>query len=586
MKTAALFPPLTLETLRNGYAQGRTPEEIVRECYRRINERGEDGVWIYLPPLEELLELARTCAHDPSLPLYGVPFAIKDNIDVAGWPTTAACPEFLYVPTVDSHVVARLKAAGAIPIGKTNMDQFATGLVGTRSPYGIPRSVFSDDHLSGGSSSGSGVAVAAGLVSFSLGTDTAGSGRVPAAFNGIVGVKPSCGLLSTSGLLPACRTLDCITIFSSTVKESRALLKFASGYDQTDPFSKSITPQSFRSSTPVIGVLSLSQREFFGDEESAAAYEQAIAHAKSMGCEIVEFDYAPFQEMATQLYAGPWVAERLAAIEPFIKDHADAVHSIVRKIIEGGQQFTAADAYRGVYEKARLRRICDKTWEHLDAILLPTVPTHYTVKQVLADPVRLNSRLGTYTNFVNLLDLCAIAVPSGMKPNGLPFGVTFMAPAGFDDALALLAGRYCGEAIEPPASELIPLAVVGAHLQGQPLHKQLTDRDARLLWSGRTTPVYRLYALANTTPSKPGLVRDPSFHGEGIEVEVYGLTPENLGSFLTLVSSPLAIGSVELASGEWVKGFVCEPSALNGAIEITEFGGWRAWLSSRVTHMA
>lgn len=586
MKTAALFPPLSLETLRNGYAQGRTPEEVVRECYRRITERGADGVWIYLPPLEELLELARTCAHDPALPLYGVPFAIKDNIDVAGWPTTAACPEFSYVPAADSHVVARLKAAGAIPIGKTNMDQFATGLVGTRSPYGIPRSVFSDEHLSGGSSSGSGVAVAAGLVSFALGTDTAGSGRVPAAFNGIVGVKPSCGLLSTSGLLPACRTLDCLTIFSPTVQESRDLLKIASGYDPDDPFSKQITPQNFRSASPVLGVLSPAQREFFGDEDSAAAYEQAIAHAASLGCEIVEFDYAPFQEMALQLYAGPWVAERLAAIEPFIREHADAVHPVVRQIIEGGQRFTAADAYRGVYEKARLRRVCDKTWEQLDAILLPTVPTHYTVEEVLADPVRLNSRLGTYTNFVNLLDLCAIAVPSGMKPNGLPFGVTFMAPSGFDDALALLAGKYCGEAIESPVSGLISLAVVGAHLQGQPLHAQLTDRKARLLWSGRTTSSYRLYALANTTPAKPGLVRDPSFQGEGIEVEVYGLTPEKLGSFLTLVSSPLAIGSVELATGEWVKGFVCEPSALHGATEITEFGGWRAWLSSRVTNMA
>ncbi|CAN5881584.1 allophanate hydrolase [soil metagenome] len=586
MKTAALFPPLTLEALRIEYAQGRTPEETVRECYRRITERGADGVWIHPPPLEELLELARTCAHDSSLPLYGVPFAIKDNIDVAGWPTTAACPAFSYVPTEDAHVVARLKAAGAIPIGKTNMDQFATGLVGARSPYGIPRSVFSDEHLSGGSSSGSGVAVAAGLVSFSLGTDTAGSGRVPAAFNGIVGVKPSCGLLSASGLLPACRTLDCITIFALSVQESRDLLKVASGYDSTDPFSKKVLPQYFRNPTPVIGVLSLSQREFFGDEQSAAAYEQAIAHAKEIGWETVEFDYAPFQEMALQLYAGPWVAERLAAIEPFIKEHAAAVHPVVRQIIEGGQRFTAADAYRGVYEKARLRRVCDKTWEHLDAILLPTVPTHYTVEEVLADPVRLNSRLGTYTNFVNLLDLCAIAVPSGMKPNGLPFGVTLMAPAGFDEALALLGGRYCGEEIESLGNGLIPLAVVGAHLQGQPLHAQLTDRNAQLLWSGRTKSSYRLYALANTVPAKPGLVRDLSFQGEGIEVEVYGLTPENLGSFLTLVSSPLAIGSVELASGEWVKGFVCEPSALDGATEITEFGGWRAWLSSRVTHMA
>jgi allophanate hydrolase len=577
-----LFPQITLAALREFYASGRTPQDVVRECYQRIQARGSDGVWIHVPPLEELLQIASAVAIDPSQSLYGVPFAIKDNIDVAGWPTTAACPAFSYRPERDATVVARLKAAGAIPIGKTNMDQLATGLVGTRSPYGIPHSIYSEAHLSGGSSSGSGVAVAAGLVAFSLGTDTAGSGRVPAAFNGIVGLKPSCGLVSTRGVVPACRSLDCVSIFTPNVADATAVLRVAQEFDSEDPYSVKLKPRQLSTQRPRIGVLTSDQREFFGDAFAAEAYQGAIDRAASLGWEIVECDYAPFRDMAIQLYAGPWVAERLAAVEPFMKEHADEMDPTVRQIVGGAQDIDAASAFRGIYERARLMRVAEGAWEKMDAILLPTAPTHYTIDDVLADPVRLNSRLGTYTNFVNLLNLCAIALPASMRADGLPFGVTLMAPAGCDEALAALSARFCGESIPSVgADNLIPLAVVGAHLQGQPLHKQLTERNAPLLWSGKTKPCYRLYALSNTTPAKPGLVRDTTYEGQGIELEVYGLTAENLGTFLTLVGPPLAIGSVELSDGRWVKGFVCEPSAISGSTEITGYRGWRAWLACK-----
>lgn len=577
-----LFPQITLEALRQGYANGRTPQDVVRECYDRIQQRGSDGVWTYVPPLEELLALAGDIATDPSLPLYGVPFAIKDNLDVAGWPTSAACPAYTYTPEQDAAVVARLKAAGAIPMGKANMDQFATGLVGTRSPYGIPRSIYSEAHLSGGSSSGSGVSVAAGLVAFSLGTDTAGSGRVPAAFNGIVGIKPSCGLLSTRGVVPACRSLDCVSIFASNVADAHSVLHVAEGFDAEDPYSLDLKKKSLPLDAPRVGVLKKADREFFGDTQAEQAYAEAIDRATALGWEVMECDYAPFRDMAVQLYAGAWVAERLAAIEPFMKDHAEDMDPTVREIISGAQGLTAVAAYRGVYERQRLLRVASAAWQRMDVMLLPTTPTHYTVEEVLADPIRLNSRLGTYTNFVNLLNLCAIAIPAGMRPDGLPFGITLMAPAGADDALASLGAKFTGESLPSAVSqELILLVVVGAHLKGQPLHKQLTERHAPLLWSGRTQPCYRLYALANTTPPKPGLVRDATYSGHGIEVEVYGLTPEHLGSFMTLVGHPLAIGNVELSDGRWVKGFVCEPSALEGSLEISEHGGWRAWLAQK-----
>jgi allophanate hydrolase len=579
MSTPLRFPPLTLTSLRAQYAAGAEPAEIVSTIYDRIARRGQDAVWIHVPPMEEVLA---AWPEDRSLPLYGVPFAVKDNIDVAGWPTTAACPAFSYRAKEDAAVVAGLRAAGAVPVGKTNLDQFATGLVGTRSPYGSPTSVFNAEYLSGGSSSGSAVAVAAGLVAFALGTDTAGSGRVPAAFNDLVGWKPSRGLLSARGLVPACRSLDCISIFSHSVSEGDELLAHAGGYDAADSFSRR-APASPPVAFPLrLGVPAVTQRNFFGDKAAAALFEAAIAKCEALGHRCVEIDFSIFHEAARLLYAGPWVAERLATVKAFLPEHPAAMDPIVREIIEGGGRFSAVDAFEGMYELERLRRRAAGEWEKMDALLLPTTGTTYRISEVLAKPVELNTNLGYYTNFVNLLDLCALAVPAGFRPeNGLPFGVTFMAPAFSEATLSALGRQFLGEpapAVAPPAGVL--LAVVGAHLSGQPLNRQLTDRHARLERTCRTAPGYRLYALANTAPPKPGLVREPGFAGPGIEVEVWSLSHEAFGDFVAEVPPPMVIGTVQLEGGASCKSFLCEPYALAGAKEITQFGAWRAFLKS------
>ncbi len=576
-----VFEKMTLESLRTAYAAGATVEDTLREVWRRIEARGDDGAWIWRPQWDELLAMARQIASDPATqPLYGVPFAVKDNIDVVGWPTTAGCEAFGHVAEADAAVIAKLKAAGAIPIGKTNLDQFATGLVGTRSPYGVPSSVFSAAHVSGGSSSGSAVAVAAGEVAFSLGTDTAGSGRVPAAFNELVGLKPSLGLVSPRGVVPACRSLDCVSIFAHSASDAAAVLTVAQGFDAAEPFSRRVTPRPV-AAVPRLGVPRPDQREFFGDAAAAEAYAAALEKVKALGWSLVEIDFAPFAEMARQLYAGPWVAERLAAVEEFHAQSAEEMHPVVREIIGGAAKLSAVEAFRGLYERERLRRATEAVWSGIDALFLPTAPTHPTIEAVLADPIRLNSQLGTYTNFVNLLELAAVAVPGPRRRDGLPFGVTFMAPAGSDGGLLGLATQWGGEkATIPPDAGLVRLAVVGAHLRGQPLHGQLTERGAAFLALAKTAPCYRLHALANTTPPKPGLVRDEDFSGAGLEVEVYALTPEAFGSFTALVPPPLAIGNVQLADGSWVKGFVCEPCGLEGAREITALGGWRAFLAS------
>ena len=588
-----VFSKLTLATLRADYAGGRSVDDVLQEVWKRIADRGDDGVWIWRPDWDALLALAHSICRDPATqPLYGVPFAVKDNIDVAGWPTSAGCPEFGYVAQADATVVARLKAAGAIPIGKTNLDQFATGLVGTRSPYGVPTSVFSDRHISGGSSSGSAVAVAAGEAAFSLGTDTAGSGRVPAACNGLVGLKPTPGLVSTAGVVPACRSLDCVSIFAHHPDEAAAVLDVVQGVDPADDFSRVVRPHPMPLDRPRVGVPAGAHREFFGDAAAAAAYDACLARVATLGWEVREIDFTPFADMARQLYAGPWVAERLAAVGEFLATHPGAGHPVVRGIIEGAAGASAVDAYRGQYERARLKRLADAAWSAVDALLLPTIPTHPTVDEVLADPVGVNSKLGTYTNFVNLFDLCALTVPVGVRADGLPSSVTLVAPDGADGSLAVLGRTVmaaCGSGpcapsdAAPPArvpSGTVPLAVVGAHLRGQPLHGQLTERRAAFLALTRTSPGYRLYALANTSPQKPGLVRDPAFTGPGIEVEVYALTPDAFGTFTASVPPPLAIGNVQLADGSWVKGFVCEPAALEGAREITACGGWRRFLTA------
>ncbi len=592
---------LDLPSLAAAYSENFPPAQIVREVFARIAARGADAVWIALRAESDVVAeaeaLAERRARGEELPLFCVPFAVKDNLDVAGLPTTAACPAFAYTPSADCEVVRRLRAAGALVIGKTNLDQFATGLVGVRSPYGAPSSVFDSNYISGGSSSGSAVAVAAGLVSFSLGTDTAGSGRVPAAFNNIVGWKPTKGLLSTRGLVPACRSLDCVSVFALTCGDAATVARVAAGYDAADAFSRvapaaeAALPAAFRFGVPKAG-----QREFFGDAEATRLYEESVARLRALGGTEVEIDFAPFRDTADLLYSGPWVAERLAAITPFADEHPEALHPITAKIIGGARRFSAVDTFRALYRLEELRRVAGATWGKVDVLLLPTTPTIYTHAELAAEPVLLNTRLGTYTNFVNLLDLSAVAVPAGFRADGLPLGATLMAPAFYDAALLELGGRMhaalggklggtsallasSGEAPSPQAGR-VKLAVVGAHLSGQPLNHQLTSRGGVLVRATRTAGDYRLYALPNTTPPKPGLVRAPGFAGAGIEVEVWSLSPDAFGAFTAEVPAPLAIGNVTLADGASVKGFVCEPFALEGAEEITPHGGWRAYLKA------
>ncbi|ALK10925.1 allophanate hydrolase [Blastochloris viridis] len=585
---------LDIAFLKHGYETGTLkPEAVLDMVYDRIAARGERPVWITLVP--KAAALAQLAAA-PRGPLWGIPFAVKDNIDAAGLPTTAACPAFAYTPRRSAGVVERLQAAGAILIGKTNMDQFATGLVGTRSPYGICASVFSADHISGGSSSGSGVAVGAGLVAFALGTDTAGSGRVPAAFNNVVGLKPTRGLISTRGVVPACRSLDCVSVFAGTVADALAVLEAAASYDAEDAFSRRPQPAAPLPERVRFGVPAA--LEFFGDDAAAALFKASVERLTALGGEAVVFDFQPFRDAASLLYAGPWVAERLAAIGDFARQQPEAVNEVVRDIILGGGGHSAVDAFKAQYRLAELVRAAEAEWAKMDVMVLPTAPTIYRIDEVLADPVRLNSNLGTYTNFVNLMDLAAIAIPAGFRPDGLPFGVTLVARAFQDGALAVLAdalhralpGACIGAsdvalAATPPAriqtsADCVRLAVVGAHLTGQPLHGQLTQRNARLVSTTRTAPGYSLYALKGTQPAKPGLVCDGAGAG-GIEVEVYEMDLAGFGSFVALVPSPLCIGTVTLADGSEVKGFLCEGRATADALDITGFGGWRSWLASR-----
>ena len=578
-----------------------TPSETVARTYARIRAHADPAVFITLRDEAEALAEARALevSGKKDLPLYGVPFAVKDNIDVAGLPTTAACPAFAYKPGSDATAVAKLRAAGAIVIGKTNLDQFATGLVGVRSPYGVPRNTFDAELVPGGSSSGSATSVAAGLVPFSLGTDTAGSGRVPAGFNNIVGLKPSLGLISTHGLVPACRTLDCISIFALTVDDAWAALSVASGPDAADSYSRQrplgrpgAMPPKVKLGVPIPG-----QRLFFGDKEYEAGYEQALERLAKLGCDIVEIDVEPFYETARLLYEGPWVAERALTAQKLLASDPGAIHPVTKEITIGGLRPTAMDAFAAFYKLERLRRVSDYIFANqIDALALPTAPTTYTVKQVLADPIQLNSRLGTYTNFVNLLDLCGLALPASLTSKGLPFGITLLGPGGQDARLADIGRVFHADtqlplgALKEPQPPLKPLpnaavadeiaiAVVGAHLSGLPLNSELKSLGARMLEATRTSPDYKLYALNGTVPPKPGLLRVEAAKGAGIEVEVWALPSHAFGKFIDGVASPLSIGTVTLADGRGVKGFLMEAAALLSAHDITEFGGWKAYLA-------
>jgi allophanate hydrolase len=588
---------LDIQALHAGYREGRfAPEDIVIAVLQRIDHASDRKAWISRLTRQQLqpyLEALQGKTID-ELPLYGIPFAIKDNIDLAGIPTTAACPEFAYTPRQHAYVVECLIDAGALPIGKTNLDQFATGLVGTRSPYGACQNSFDPDYISGGSSSGSAVAVAMGMVSFSLGTDTAGSGRVPAAFNNLVGIKPTRGLLSTRGVIPACRSLDCVSIFALTSDDAHSVLRVAAQFDDQDPYARR-SPEgacTFSDTSFRFGVPREDQLVFFGNSEAAGLFGCAVGRLSAMGGEAVELDFEPFLAAARLLYEGPWVSERYAAIEAFIQERPQALLPVTREIIAAGRQARALDAFKAQYQLMEYRRRSEHLWKKVDVMVVPTAGTIYRIDAVNDDPVRLNSNLGYYTNFMNLLDLSAIAVPVAFQNDGLPFGVTLFAPAFADTALAALGDRLhrmadlpagatglplpaAMESRQLPAG-VVPIAVCGAHLSGLPLNPQLTERGGWLIERTRTSANYRLYALAGGPPQRPGLVREP--HAVAIEVEVWAMPADRLGSFLRLIPAPLGLGKLELADGSWVNGFICEPCAVVGAVDVSSFGGWRAWL--------
>jgi allophanate hydrolase len=576
-----------------------TPAQTIARSYQRIRDHNDPAIFIALRDEKEAIAEAETLAAKDSatLPLYGVPVAVKDNIDVAGLPTTAACPAFAYSPVHDATSVARLRAAGAIIIGKTNLDQFATGLVGVRSPYGIPNNPMRGDLIPGGSSSGSAVAVSAGLVPLALGTDTAGSGRVPAMLNNIVGLKPSLGLVSTAGVVPACRTLDCVSVFALTVDDAMAALTAMAGSDGADPFSRP-RPLAQTSAFPTsltLGVPRDGQLIFFGDKASEAAYQDALKRWTSLGATLVGFDLEPFYETARLLYEGPWVAERYLVIKNLLASSPESIHPVTREITAGGARLTAADTFAALYRLQALRRIADRAFANIDALVLPTAPTVYSTAQVLANPIELNSRLGTYTNFVNLLDLCGLALPAAIRADDIPFGITLLAPTGQDARLAsigrvfhadtkLTLGSRC---VPQPAldnlqagvaGDEIAIAVVGAHLSGMALNGELKALRGRLLETASTAPDYKLYAL-DTTPPKPGMLRVEAGTGSSIELEIWALPAAGFGEFVAAIPPPLSIGTVRLADGRGVKGFIVEPTAINGARDISVFGGWRAFMA-------
>ena len=594
--------PFDLASLRTAYAGGTTPAEVVREVYRRIRTVDDSGIFILLRDEADVIaDAERLAARRPALPLWGVPFCIKDNIDAAGLPTTAACPAFAYEAARDAEAVRRLREAGAILVGKTNLDQFATGLVGVRTPYPVPRNAIDPAIVPGGSSSGSAVAVAHGLVTFSLGTDTAGSGRVPAALNNIVGLKPTLGAVSASGVVPACRTLDTISVFALTVDDAYEVARQMAAFDAADAFSRDVPFEPLSAAPPHLraAVPSLATRRFLGDGAQAASYAATLGLLQGQGASIFEVDFSDFYEIAELLYSGSWVAERYAAVAELLEADPAALHPTTREVIAKAGTFSAADAFRHRYRLAELQRRIAPILATADVLCVPSMPRFVTLAEITADPIGPNSDLGIYTNFVNLLDLCGIAVPCGTRSDGRPAGVTLLAPAGNDGLVAAVARRLHAAAattlgatgwrlppdardttaISPPVTpDEIELAVVGAHMSGLPLNGELTSLGARFLRATATAPLYRLYALAGGPPARPGLVRSPD--GAAISVETWAIPRARFGDFITGVPEPLGIGTVTLATNEKVKGFICEPAGLDGATDVTEFGGWRSYLSA------
>ncbi len=597
------------------YRGGARPEALLAACLERARSKSPPATWIYLATDADLrgqLDALQALADGLSgidailqrLPLFGVPFAVKDNIDIAGVHTTAACPAYARIADGTSACVRRLQAAGAVWIGKTNLDQFATGLVGTRSPYGQPSSALDATRISGGSSSGSAVAVAAGLVAFSLGTDTAGSGRIPAGFNQLVGLKPTPGRVGTSGVVPACRSIDCVSVFAMTVDDAAHVLSVIEGADDADSYSRfkpgpADWQGDFQKGLGALRIGYPQDLQLDKDGDYSAPYRAALAHARAAGHELVAVDFTPLHQVADLLYAGPWVAERYSVVRTLLESQPESIDPAVREVIGAATRFSASDAFAGQCVLKALARDAQAIWRSVDVLLVPTAPRHPTFAEVAQDPLGANSALGVYTNFVNLLGWCALALPSGTTASGLPFGVTLIADANHDVALVNLghtwqaslhipmgaSGVYPAQGVtdvalrSPAVQACLPLAVVGAHLSGMPLNGQLRERGALLRQKTATAPRYNLYALPATTPPKPGLVR-ASAGGHAIDLEVWDMPLEAVGSFLALIPPPLGLGSVELADGRWVHGFICESHAVAQAADVSSFGGWRAYIQS------
>ncbi len=593
-------PHLGIGTVLAAYREGTTtPRELLHHLRRQALAQADYNAWIHVLSEAELDALLHHLGKKDiaTCPLYGVPFAIKDNIDLAGVPTTAACPDFSYVPAQHAAAVALLLEAGAIPLGKTNLDQFATGLVGTRSPYGHGKNVFNPAYISGGSSAGSAIATALGQVSFALGTDTAGSGRVPAALNNLIGHKPSKGLVSTRGVVPACRTLDCVSILALTALDAARVFDVLAQYDTQDAFARKNHPSNrfryFNGAAPAAFRFGVADAQELSPE-LAALYRKGIDTLQRLGGTPVTLDVEPFLEAAKLLYQGPWVAERWLATQNV--DPASML-PVIREIVSAASRSTAADAFAAQYRLAELKKVCDERLAAVDFIITPTIPAIYTRAELDKDPVTLNSRLGTYTNFMNLLDYCATAVPVGPSGAGPYWGITLFAAAlqdlrllnyayALQKALALPTGAgkqpFKEEAAAglPLPGQQIEVVVCGAHLQGQPLNWQLTERSGRLVKLCQSAPCYKLYALSDG--KRPAMIRSAD-GGQAIEVEVWSLPAEHFGSFVAGIPAPLGIGKVELEDGSWKSGFICEGGGLGGATEITHLQGWRKWLVTRHT---
>ncbi len=591
--------PFDITSLHSAYANGLRPTEVIDEFRRRLDQANDPGIFLHLMSAGSLADqIAGLGLFDlDARPLWGIPFAVKDNIDAVGAPTTAACPDYAYEVREDAFVVARLRAAGAILVGKTNLDQFATGLVGVRTPYPVPRNALDPEIVPGGSSSGSAVAVARGLVSFSLGTDTAGSGRVPAALNGIVGLKPTLGTLSASGVVPACRTLDTISVFALCIGDAWQVFHAAAGFDDADPYARAIPVPATPVATPAIriGIPTAESRKFFGDEVQAASYADTLESLAGLGATLTEIDFTPLYQIAELLYDGPWVAERYSVIEALLKNRPESVLPVTRAIIGRAEQFSSADVFRGLYRLKALLRDAEAAIAGVDALCVPSIPTFFTVADLDADPVGPNSRLGTYTNFVNLMDLCALTVPVAARGDGRPGSVTLIAPraqdarlAGFGELLQQHFGASPGAtgwplppsapALASAGADEILVAAVGAHMSGLPLNHELTRLGARFVRAARTAPCYRLYSLPGGPPKRPGLMRSAS--GEAIALEVWALPLARFGEFMQGIPQPLGIGTLELEDGSRVKGFICEAIGIEGAEDVSRFGGWRAWLAA------